>query len=223
METLSQPLPSEPKSSNAGRASVWVGLIALASWIGIVAISSTVHATFGRANVESPIYYALGIWIVLTLLLTLFGLVLGVAGVCAPRGGSRNAALIGLLLNLALPIGILLLTVLAMLADPNPQPVFTPGDPNGPTRKSLGIGGVVLAACVGGVVILLRRIVRKGEPSMAMAYSPAVLERMQRAAASTPAAAKPIERALVQCKSCPQKLPATATFCRRCGHRLTSL
>lgn len=200
---------------------MWLGLAALASWIGVIAISSTMHATFGRARVDSPIYYALGIWIVVTLLMSIFGLILGIAGVCSPKGGSRNTALIGLLLNLALPIGIMLFTVLAMLADPSPQPILKPNDPDGPTRRSLAIGGIVLLACVVGIVALLRKIVNKGEPSLAMAFAPAVLARLQQPSTKTIGSRiEPSPATTIPCTSCPQKLPPDARFCRRCGHRV---
>ena len=206
---------------HAGRASVWIGIISLLSWIGVIVIGCTVHATFGRAKVDSPIYYALGVWVVVTLLMTLFGLVLAIAGVWARHRASRCTAVAGMMLNLALPIGILLLTVLALLVDPSPQPILTPNDPDRPTPRSLATGGAVLVSCAAGVFLLLRRIVSKPESSMELAFAPEVFALAQREHVTT-VDAMPTSLPVppIRCGTCPQMLPANAGFCRRCGTRV---
>jgi hypothetical protein len=194
------------RQSSVGIAALVVGGLSLVSWLGIIGISIAAYRTFKDVPEQSPINIALGVWMVLTIAMTILAVVLGL-GAMLKRTSKRSAGVLGG----ALGLGVMLLlgAVWIVGLSINDKPLFAENDPDRPSAARLATGGAVVLLCGVGVIGLLARRATSEETPQAE----------HRGADS--ASGSQLNPALLHvCGTCRKKLPISARFCRRCGSQV---
>jgi hypothetical protein len=204
--------PSGPEMlplSGMGITSLVMAIFSLLNILLFILVARAVRGTFhGPDELESPLNYFLGSWMLGIGLVCVTGIVFGIGGVCQANR-RRSVATLGLCLNIGIPIGMmfimLLLQTLRYPAERGEIAQATPDidtiDPAAWRSPFARTMQCVTLGMAGGLVAFYgrKRGARVGSSAVRVGSSPV------RVVAS------------VNCRGCRKQMPATARFCRRCG------
>jgi hypothetical protein len=200
-----------PASPNTGRApqagmgiaSLVLAIISLLSIGVLVTVVATAGASFHAPQGEdSPFSYLIGTWILVVGLLSVVGIVFGIGGL---RQADRRHtfAVIGLCANIAIPLGLMFILLLAMSVDPParhhhrtsrevvPQSVDEDSAWASPTAR-------FWQAATSSLFISFCLYIRNKRRARRALNREAVI-------------------GFITCATCRKQMPGTSRFCRRCG------
>ena len=201
-----QPPPLMAPHAGMGVASLILAIISLVNILLLIAVDAAAGASFQPADrEESPFNYIIGGWIFAIGLIAVSGIVFGIGGL-RQKDRRHSLAIVGLCMNIAMPIGIMFIMLVALsIQPPTPHAANTnyssPNDtaaaawrsPLARTFQSLTVG---LAVGVASFVSIRRRARLRGGSGQ--------------------------DSGSIVCQRCRAQIPRRSKFCRRCGNGMRS-
>lgn len=189
-----------------GITSLVMAIANLLSIALLAVVAASAIATFhGSVDEETPFFYLLGTWILAIGLLSLCGIVFGIGGL-RQSNRRRSAATLGLCINIAIPIGVMFLLLLALSGESGANG-SRPDRPRGHIRT-------VQRAFEGSVEKTQSSTPIFGMPivvGMSLWLYFKMKNRLLRNRI------KALGSGDFHCPICHKQIPITAQFCRRCG------
>ena len=191
------------RQSGLGIASLVIAIVSFVNSVLLLIVAYAVATSSDvDGNEQSPINYVLGGWIFGTGVLSLIGIVFGIGGVLQ-KDRRRKLAVAGLVLNVALPIGLMFILLMALTLAPargaaagryaaSPAHRNDVNDPPAWKSPTARVFQLATAAMASAVVFFVQR---KRHARSGLSHAPA----------SSP------------CPRCGKPVPGSAGFCRRCG------
>lgn len=203
--TSPRPLPAAEPLPHAGMgvASLVMAIVSLVGTVLLFGVMVAAVRTFHPPQSdETPFNYLMGAWLFATGLLSVCGIVFGMGGL-RQANRRRGVAMLGLCLNIAIPMGLMFLLLVALtLREPTAVEATSaaevPAAAGPPAWQSPGARVFQCLTAVLGAVVCTRYFVRRRR---ALNLGPGLMTAITSTA----------------CPRCGKQVPGDSAFCRRCG------